>query len=113
MAPYARSGKASCGEKPAGKIAPLHFRPKTSGSLLKTCRVTSALKADSTGHPTLTALRSRALLLVGWVGALRRTELITQAIRVGTDEGLGRGALPVAWLSEDRWPEIERGTHPF
>jgi site-specific recombinase XerD len=51
----------------------------------------SADEDGPTGELTLTALRDRALLLVGWTGALRRSELVgltTEDIRFVEGEGV-------------------------
>ena len=51
----------------------------------------SSSDGGPTGHLTLTALRDRALLLVGWTGALRRSELValtTEDIQLIEGEGV-------------------------
>jgi integrase len=51
----------------------------------------SSSDSGSTGCLTLTALRDRALLLIGWTGALRRSELValtTEDVQLIEGEGV-------------------------
>ena len=70
-----------------------HGAPQTSRQALLTEALKSVVAAAPGGPGGLTALRDRALLLVGWAGAFRRSELV--ALEVADVEALPTGALRV------------------